>query len=74
MSNDACSSYNRIYLQQLRKCHWNPQAKTRDKIHKGKTQDKPKQKHVLEVLLRISVGYILEIGSDRGRSVWQSGD
>ena len=57
------------YLQQLRKCHWNPQAKTRDKIHMGKTQDKPKQKHVLEVLLRISVCYILEIGSDRGRSV-----
>ena len=56
-----------IYLQQLGKCHWNPQGKTQDKTHKGKTQDKTK--HVLEVLLRVSFGYILEIGSDRGRSV-----
>ena len=58
-----------IYLQQLGKCHWNPQGKTEDKIRKGKTQDKPQTKHVLEMLLRVSFGYILEIGSDRGRSV-----
>ena len=40
----------------------------REKLRKKQT------KHVLEVLLRFSVGYILEMDSDRGRSVWQSGE
>ena len=41
---------------------------------KGKNSGKKQTKHVLEVLLRFSVGYILEMDSDRGRSVWQSGE
>ena len=66
MSNDACSSYNSI-VTTFREVPLEPQGKTQDKIHEGKTQDQTK--HILEVLLRVSVGYI---GSDRGRSVWQS--
>ena len=46
-----------------------PRGKNGDK--REKLRKKPK--HVLEVLLRFSVGYILEMDSDRGRSVWQSG-
>ena len=41
---------------------------------KGKNSGKTQTKHVLEVLLRFSAGYILEMDSDRGRSVWQSGE
>ena len=36
---------------------------------KGENSGKTQTKHVLEVLLRFSVGYILEMDSDRGRSV-----
>ena len=39
-----------------------------------KLRKTPGTEHVLEVLLKFSVGYILEMDSDTGRSVWQSGE
>ena len=47
-----------------------PKGKNGDKREKLR---KKTNKHVLEVLLKFSVGYIL-VDSDRERSVWQSGE
>ena len=71
--NDACSSYNSMDISTTVRESASGREKPEIKSIREKRRINP-NKTCSGSVVEVSVGYILEIGSDRRISVWQSGE